>query len=244
MSHTNSTPNYNLPQFLGTDKPAWLSDINNAMAAIDAAIAAAKSAADSADAAASALGITVGNHTTQLGTLSGAVVSQGNTLNTVTALIGNGTPTTTDQTIIGAVNELHADQGDLADLTTTDKSSLVDAINELKDDAALKVIAEVTGDGVKTYATLLSELYGMLPAGFSYDKSIMKLDNDIWQSIGGGLYTRSAFTAGYGFRGSTINLVNHTYSDIRYSVAAPPVATETDLAATVPVNGYKIRVMS
>lgn len=35
MSHTNSTPNYNLPQFIGTDKPAWLGDINPAMSAID-----------------------------------------------------------------------------------------------------------------------------------------------------------------------------------------------------------------
>lgn len=108
MAHTNSTPNYNLPQFLGTDKPAWLTDVNNAMSDIDAAIAAAKSTADSADAAVSALGITVGNHNTQLSTLSGAVTSQGNTLNAVTALIGNGTPTTTDQTIIGAINEINA----------------------------------------------------------------------------------------------------------------------------------------
>ena len=35
MSHTNSTPNYNLPQFVGTDKPTWLNDVNGAMSAID-----------------------------------------------------------------------------------------------------------------------------------------------------------------------------------------------------------------
>jgi hypothetical protein len=35
MSSTNHTTNYNLPQFIGTDKPAWLGDINPAMAAID-----------------------------------------------------------------------------------------------------------------------------------------------------------------------------------------------------------------
>ena len=45
MSHTNTTPNYNLPQFVGSDKPAWLTDVNNAMSAIDTAIAAAKAAA-------------------------------------------------------------------------------------------------------------------------------------------------------------------------------------------------------
>lgn len=48
MAHTNSTANYNLPQFIPTDKPAWLTDINGAFSAIDTAIDAAKDAADAA----------------------------------------------------------------------------------------------------------------------------------------------------------------------------------------------------
>lgn len=35
MSHTNSTNFLNLPLFVGTDKPAWLTDFNSAMQAID-----------------------------------------------------------------------------------------------------------------------------------------------------------------------------------------------------------------
>lgn len=35
MSHTNKTANYNLPQFTGTDKPSWLTDVNGAMTSID-----------------------------------------------------------------------------------------------------------------------------------------------------------------------------------------------------------------
>lgn len=130
MGHTNQTANYNLPQFVGTDKPSWLGDINDAFAAIDTAIAAAASEASTADGKADALTTTVSGHTTQIGTLQNTVTTQGNTLNTVTSLIGNGTPTTTDQTIIGAINELNAKEGNLTDLTTTDKSSLVAAINE------------------------------------------------------------------------------------------------------------------
>lgn len=38
MSHTNSTTNYNLPQFVGSDTPGWLTDVNGAMSDIDAAI--------------------------------------------------------------------------------------------------------------------------------------------------------------------------------------------------------------
>lgn len=36
MAYTNSTTNYNLPQYIGTDKPTYLSDFNGAMSAIDA----------------------------------------------------------------------------------------------------------------------------------------------------------------------------------------------------------------
>ena len=38
MSSTNHTPNYNLPQYVGTDKPTFLGDFNNAMSAIDTAL--------------------------------------------------------------------------------------------------------------------------------------------------------------------------------------------------------------
>ena len=137
MSATNSTANYSLPIFVSSDVPSWLTDWNGAMGDIDTAIAAAKAVADSALLASgnnssdittingqiTSLQTTVGTHTTQIGTISGNI-------NTINSLIGNGTPTTTDQTIIGAINELHADQGDLNDLTTSDKTSLVNAINE------------------------------------------------------------------------------------------------------------------
>lgn len=83
MSSTNHTTNYNLPQFLGSDKPAWLSDINPAFSAIDTAMKANETAA--------AQGVTdSGTANTNIGTM--------------------------------------------ANLTTTDKSSLVNAINEVKTD--------------------------------------------------------------------------------------------------------------
>lgn len=44
MSHTNVTTHYSLPQFVGTDTPAWLTDVNTAMADIDAAVYAREQA--------------------------------------------------------------------------------------------------------------------------------------------------------------------------------------------------------
>lgn len=48
MSHTNKTPNYDLPQFIGTDKASWLGDLNPAFLAIDAGMEANKVSAQSA----------------------------------------------------------------------------------------------------------------------------------------------------------------------------------------------------
>lgn len=49
MSHTNSTTNYSLPQFVTSDKPAWLTDINTAFAAIDTGMNNAQTKANTAD---------------------------------------------------------------------------------------------------------------------------------------------------------------------------------------------------
>lgn len=60
MGHTNSTPNLHLPQFVGSDKPTWLSDVNGAMLAIDTAYGTIEAQASSA-ATAAAGAVTVAN---------------------------------------------------------------------------------------------------------------------------------------------------------------------------------------
>ena len=79
MSHTNSTTNYALPQFLTTDKPAWLTDINNAFLAIDTGMDAAKDAADNAQSDATQALTDAGNAATAAATAdakgAGAVAS-------------------------------------------------------------------------------------------------------------------------------------------------------------------------
>lgn len=71
MAHSSSTPNYHLPQFATTDKPAWLTDINGAFSTIDTAIDTAK---DTADAAAS----TASTASTTATAASTAATSAGN----------------------------------------------------------------------------------------------------------------------------------------------------------------------
>lgn len=76
MSFTNSTPNYGLPQYIGTDKPTYLGDMNTAYSTIDTrmkanadAAAAATSTANTAAATATAAST---NATTALNTANSA----------------------------------------------------------------------------------------------------------------------------------------------------------------------------
>ena len=61
MASTNKTTNYELSQFLGTDKPAWLADYNSDMSKIDTGIHAAQTTATGADGKADANATKIGN---------------------------------------------------------------------------------------------------------------------------------------------------------------------------------------
>lgn len=105
MSSTNKTSNYELSQFVGTDKPAWLGDYNTDMSKIDTAIHGVAGTATGADGKADA-------NTTAIGTL--------------------------------------------ANLTTTAKTNLVAAINEVDSNADTAqntaTLAGTTANSAKTIA--------------------------------------------------------------------------------------------
>lgn len=163
MGSTNSTPNYELSQFIGTDKPAWLQDYNGDMLKIDTGIAGAKTAADNAQSAAdgaqgdatTALN-DIANINTELGTVENTLSTATGNINTINSLIGNGTPTTTDQTIIGAINEINAEVQIL--------DGYYDKIPNSVEYRTSRVEASVTADGVKTSAELLHDLHTALQA--------------------------------------------------------------------------------
>ena len=185
MSATNATTNYALPIFIGTDKPAWLVDWNSAMTAIDAAIKGVDTDVQGAVVDISGLSSTVASHTSTLSTISGQITvittnlntATGN-INTINSLIGNGTPTTTDQTLIGAINELHANQGDLSQLQTTDTSSLVAAINEILGGGQGIISASIvsysntaSGLSASNVQSAIDEVVSLLPVSNSEKKS-------------------------------------------------------------------------
>lgn len=117
----NYTTYYELPQYVGSDKTSWLVTFNGAMSSIDAGIHEAKAEADAnaldiatLQSSVSSISGTVSTQGSTLETLASTVTSLSGTVNTITSLIGNGEPTTTDKTLIGAINELKADIDALA----------------------------------------------------------------------------------------------------------------------------------
>lgn len=159
FGHTNSTTNYGYPQFVGTDKPGWLTDINGAFNDIDEDIKTAQTSADSAQASAT---IADGK----------AVQAQSDA---TTALNSAGTANT--------------NIGTMANLTTSDKSSIVGATNEINAKATQNTtdIAKLNLNTFESYETSdviitggnVSASYASLTVASNSDGSVGKVYGQI-----------------------------------------------------------------
>lgn len=119
FGHTNSTSNYEFPQFIGTDKPQWLTDINQAFASIDTAI--------------HTVSVLANLNSTKIGDLT--ELTTDDKLNLVDAIneVDSHTDSNTN-TIAGhttAIGNNTTAIGNLINLNTVDKTNLVSAINEV-----------------------------------------------------------------------------------------------------------------
>lgn len=163
MGYTNKTTHYELPQYVATDKPKYLTDFNETMVAIDTQMYTNAQAAATADGKAVSAKETADGAVLSIGTLNvqingdptdpsdtglaGDVSGIDSELNTVQSLIGTGHPTTSNQTIIGAINGLEGavapreDGDDLANNYSTGKQfarggSVYEALTSLTADTA------------------------------------------------------------------------------------------------------------
>jgi len=104
MASTNHTTNYNLSQFIGADKPAWLSDYNGDMGKIDAGIAAAAATATGADGKADANATKIGTLANLTTTVKTDAVSAINEVNSL-AGTAQGTANSASQTATNAYSK-------------------------------------------------------------------------------------------------------------------------------------------
>ena len=119
MSHTNSTTNYNLPQFVGTDKPTWLNDVNGAMSAIDAQMKANADSATSASTSATTANNAIGTLANLETTAKTDLVTAINEVNT-SAGVAQNTANEASLTANGVSNALNTfeQQFNLTDVDT------------------------------------------------------------------------------------------------------------------------------
>lgn len=158
MASTNKTTHYELSQYVGTDKPTYLTDYNQDMSRIDAGIYGAKSLADVNETAIGDLtNLTTTaktNLVSAINELDGEVATNTGNISTNTTNIDANTTaigtlsnltTSAKNNLVSAINEVDANSdsnttaigtntsaiGNLARLTTNVKSDLVSAVNEV-----------------------------------------------------------------------------------------------------------------
>lgn len=93
MSYTNSTPNYDLPQWIGTDKPTFLGDFNGAFFAIDTAMKNNADASSAATSTANAANATAVSANTNANTALNTANTAKDTADAATAAAASATST-------------------------------------------------------------------------------------------------------------------------------------------------------
>ena len=123
FASTNKTANYNLPQFVGTDKPTWLGDFNEAMFDIDAGMHANASDIDTLDSAVASASASASQASQDVATLTSTVSSLSSDVSTVTTTANNA-----QQTATSALNTANTANGK-ADTNASNISSLTSRVS-------------------------------------------------------------------------------------------------------------------
>lgn len=151
MASTNKTTNYNLSQFIGSDKPTYLGDYNSDMLKIDAQmktnadnVATAMSGIETATATANSANQTAQTANTTANSAS-ATASEANT-NASNAQSTANSALATATTAQSTANAVNTNVGDLSNLDTTDKTSIVNAINEVVESDFIYSSTEIKTD--------------------------------------------------------------------------------------------------
>ncbi len=176
FASTNKTANYDLPQFVGTDKPTWLGDFNEAMTDIDAGmhenatnISAMASDVQTATSTASQASQNVASLTSTVSSLSSDVQSATTTANNASA-----TASSALNTANAANGKADTNASNIA-TNTSDISDLQTAIANL---APVVLYSDSTGtsgtvtlsDNVSNYSYLEIFAYEIQQNGEIYNK--------------------------------------------------------------------------
>lgn len=188
MAHTNSTSNYELSQFVGTDKPTFLGDYNGDMQKIDAAIKGAKDTADGASTtanAASALATSASETATQAATDAASASANAttalNTANGATTTANNASTTATAAETAATAAGVKAD----AAKTEAEAATAAVALKPSYDEVFARMFNMVSNDVSNTLiaGTGITLTYAALHFATNTDVSLGK----IYGTVGGSM---------------------------------------------------------
>lgn len=134
FASTNKTANYELPQFVGSDKPTWLGDFNTAMSTIDGGMAKNKSDIESMDSRVSSAESSASQASQNVATLTGRVNTLQTNVESATSTANNAQSTATSalNTANTANGKADTNATNIA-TNTSDISALEDYVNESVD---------------------------------------------------------------------------------------------------------------
>lgn len=178
FASTNKTANYELPQFVGTDKPTWLGDFNTAMATIDGGMAENKSNIESMDSRVSSAESSASQASQNVSALTTKVDSVESSVSSATTTANNAQSTATT-----ALNTANTANGK-ADTNASNISNLQTAITNL---APVVLYSNSTGtdgtvtlnDSVSKYSYLEIFAYEVQNGSEIYNKYDVKEGRDL-----------------------------------------------------------------
>lgn len=243
MAHTNSTSNYELSQFIGTDKPTFLGDYNGDMQKIDAAIKGAKDTADGASTtanAASALATSASETATQAATDAASANANAttalNTANGATTTANNASTTATAAETAATAAGVKADaaktEAEAATAAVALKPSYAETFARMFNMTSADVSVSVeTG---YTYDSSNSECKVAKNADVSLGKVYGNLKIDCANGGSGTMAKIATIAAGLGTRDAAFNIAGYSFF-IRDS--SSNLLPNTAIHLTVETNG-------
>ena len=234
MSATNTTTNYNLPIFIGSDKPSWLADFNGAMNAIDAQMKT------NADAIATKSPILTFNDTTD--------IELDKTGNVVTATLASGVSDKVGRALVTPLSAPAAEQ--LVAIDTNGVQAAVEIGSGLFNDAGtLKAVdlnlTDITAStSISEQSTTIAYSSGSITAALNADKSIGKLYGNMTLTGGSNNVNNEFYTgltvAGTGSEYFITNAgVSWQFSG-SYIATINPVSFRISAAGKVYARVYKV----
>lgn len=242
MAHTNATANYELSQFLGTDKPAWLVDYNGDMLKLDTALkniadAEAESAEDIQD-----LQDAIGAEG-----LTGRITDIENDIGDIKTEIGSVVLPTTAQSLTGAIAELKGVNDDQTTAIGQNATNIAQVGGAVEGVSQLAYTIANVYDSTATYAVgdysiYQNTLYKCTTAinvGETFDSTkwtSVKVMSEVGQGGGG-----STYSAGTG-----IDITSNVIS-IKDPITATLTAGTTSVTisdASITANSFVLPVAS